>query len=113
MRGNSREYRPGLLYTEVLFCIPGRIPGSRMWKNGGVMSRHNVLFWKIAAIWLAVSLATAGPAQAQGNSVGNRKDGKHLFESETFGGNGRPCLTCHSSETGTVSPLDALTRFQN
>jgi hypothetical protein len=84
-----------------------------MWKNGGVMSRHNVLFWKIAAIWLAVSLATARPARAQGNSVGNRKDGKHLFRSETFGGNGRTCLTCHSSETGTVSPTDALTRFQN
>jgi cytochrome c peroxidase len=50
--------------------------------------------------------------QAQGNSVGQRNDGKRLFERETFGGNGRTCLTCHSLETGTVSAADALARFQ-
>jgi cytochrome c peroxidase len=38
-------------------------------------------------------------------------DGKHLFELETFGGNGRTCLTCHSRATGTVSPQDAQARF--
>jgi cytochrome c peroxidase len=37
--------------------------------------------------------------------------GRHLFEKETFGGNGRTCLTCHSRETGTVSPADARRRF--
>ncbi|HEU5135795.1 MAG TPA: hypothetical protein VFU13_11670 [Steroidobacteraceae bacterium] len=37
--------------------------------------------------------------------------GRHLFERETFGGNGRTCLTCHSRETGTVSPKDARLRF--
>jgi len=37
--------------------------------------------------------------------------GRHLFERETFGGNGRTCLTCHSRETGTVSPQDARRRF--
>jgi cytochrome c peroxidase len=37
--------------------------------------------------------------------------GKTLFERETFGGNGRTCLTCHSRETGTVSPEDAQRRF--
>jgi cytochrome c peroxidase len=37
--------------------------------------------------------------------------GRHLFENETFGGNGRTCLTCHSRETGTVSPQDARKRF--
>lgn len=37
--------------------------------------------------------------------------GRHLFERETFGGNGRTCLTCHSRETGTVSPEDAHKRF--
>ena len=30
-----------------------------------------------------------------------------LFEDATFGGNGRTCRTCHSRETGTVSPEDA------
>jgi cytochrome c peroxidase len=37
--------------------------------------------------------------------------GRRLFERETFGGNGRTCLTCHSRETGTVSPQDAQQRF--
>jgi cytochrome c peroxidase len=39
-------------------------------------------------------------------------DGERLFERETFGGNGRTCLTCHSRETGTVSPRDARKRFR-
>lgn len=47
-----------------------------------------------------------------GNSVGNRKDGQRLFERETFAGNGRTCLTCHTRETGTVSPEEAQRRFQ-
>lgn len=37
--------------------------------------------------------------------------GRHLFERETFGGNGRTCVTCHSRDTGTVSPADAQDRF--
>ena len=39
------------------------------------------------------------------------KDGTFLFEQETFGGNGRTCLTCHSRETGTVAPNDAQRRY--
>jgi cytochrome c peroxidase len=35
-----------------------------------------------------------------------------LFEKETFGGNGRTCRTCHTKETGTVSPQDARKRFK-
>jgi len=38
-------------------------------------------------------------------------EGRRLFEEETFAGNGRTCLTCHSRETGTVSPQDARHRF--
>ena len=38
-------------------------------------------------------------------------EGRRLFERETFGGNGRTCLTCHSRDTGTVSPADASRRF--
>jgi hypothetical protein len=37
--------------------------------------------------------------------------GRKLFERETFGGNGRTCLTCHSRETGTTAPEDAQRRF--
>ncbi|MEZ4297066.1 MAG: cytochrome c peroxidase [Polyangiaceae bacterium] len=32
--------------------------------------------------------------------------GRELFEEETFGGNGRTCLTCHSQKTGTLSVED-------
>lgn len=48
-------------------------------------------------------------AQGQGDAVG--KEGRRLFEEETFGGNSRTCLTCHSKVTGTVSPQDAQARF--
>jgi hypothetical protein len=48
----------------------------------------------------------------QGRSQDTQSDGRRLFERETFGGNGRTCLTCHSSNTGTVSPQDAVARFQ-
>lgn len=41
----------------------------------------------------------------------HKKEAKRLFEEETFGGNGRTCLTCHSRETGTISPEDAQERF--
>jgi hypothetical protein len=57
-----------------------------------------------------VTIIGSWSSQAQGGSSGNRQDGKHLFERETFGGNGRTCLTCHSHTTGTVSPLDARMR---
>jgi cytochrome c peroxidase len=51
-------------------------------------------------------------AQSSGADPGNVPDGKQLFERATFGGNGRTCRTCHSQETGTVSPKDALKRFR-
>jgi cytochrome c peroxidase len=60
----------------------------------------------IAGCLLAMAETSAG------NSTGNRRDGKHLFERETFAGNGRTCLTCHTRETGTLSPSDAQRRFQ-
>ena len=48
-------------------------------------------------------------AQGHGGGVGH--EGRRLFEEETFGGNGRTCVTCHSRTTGTVSPADAEQRF--
>ena len=53
----------------------------------------------------------ASQVYAQVSTVGNAEDGRRLFTTETFGGNGRTCLTCHSFETGTVSPRDAQERF--
>ena len=42
----------------------------------------------------------------------NRKklNGRKLFERETFGGNGRTCLTCHTKRTGTLT-LDDVQRI--
>jgi cytochrome c peroxidase len=56
----------------------------------------------------ANALSGAGAA-ASGRSL---PEGQRLFDQETFGGNGRTCLTCHSQETGTVSPKDARQRFR-
>jgi cytochrome c peroxidase len=45
-------------------------------------------------------------------AVSALQEGRRLFDHETFGGNGRTCKTCHSEETGTVSPNDAQLRFK-
>lgn len=54
-----------------------------------------------------------GQALTEGgdDSLKQDKNGKLLFEHETFGGNGRTCLTCHGRNTGTVSPEEAQARF--
>ena len=50
-------------------------------------------------------------AQQDGPSVSNRN--RQLFTTETFGGNGRTCDTCHSlTGAGTVSPEDAQDRYR-
>ena len=60
------------------------------------------------------NIQTANALQSQAGGRASRGDlvaGRRLFERETFGGNGRTCETCHSQETGTVSPTDAQQRF--
>src|SRR4051812_36635237 len=66
------------------------------------------MFGAVAALF---GIAMYASLSAQGNSLGHRQDGKVLFEHATLGGNGRTCATCHTSETGTVSPEDARRRF--
>ena len=39
------------------------------------------------------------------------EEGRRLFDEETFQGNGRTCVTCHSVSTGTFSPEDAQKRL--
>jgi cytochrome c peroxidase len=56
----------------------------------------------------AANESEGGASRSMGSA---RSEGQRLFELETFGGNGRTCLTCHSRETGTVSPDDAERRF--
>jgi hypothetical protein len=50
--------------------------------------------------------------QSEAGALRDFLEGRRLFDRETFGGNGRTCLTCHSRETGTVSPRDARLRFR-
>ena len=56
----------------------------------------------VAAVFGA-GVGMAGSGQVEANS---ELSGKRLFDKETFGGNGRTCLTCHSKETGTLTLTD-------
>jgi cytochrome c peroxidase len=68
-----------------------------------------VLFSSIGLIYVAAMVLSAhGPD----DDLRRTPNGRRLFEKETFGGNGRTCQTCHSEETGTVSPEDARHRFK-
>jgi len=58
---------------------------------------------------LALPLANA-QEQDTASSQGERN--RRLFTKETFGGNGRTCDTCHSLQTGTLSPEDAQARYR-
>jgi cytochrome c peroxidase len=51
------------------------------------------------------TLVDEGTADVQQHA--SVSDGTHLFKRETFGGNGRTCLTCHTEGTGTLSPAQA------
>jgi cytochrome c peroxidase len=58
------------------------------------------------------------PGQLQGAArltclVKRFEEGRRLFDEETFQGNGRTCVTCHSVENGTFSPEDAQQRLTN
>jgi cytochrome c peroxidase len=66
------------------------------------------LFSVVALIFVAAVISSA---QGVGAGPGQVLEGKRLFESATFGGNGRTCATCHGATTGTISPADALKRF--
>jgi cytochrome c peroxidase len=59
---------------------------------------------------MAMCVSLSATEETKGNTA-NAQAGKHLFERETFGGNGRTCRTCHSAATGTTSPEDAQRRF--
>jgi cytochrome c peroxidase len=58
----------------------------------------------VAAVVTAAHQSESGQGQAH--------EGKRLFERGTFGGNGRTCQTCHSKETGTLTPRDVQQRFR-
>ena len=55
--------------------------------------------------------ATLPPLKAWLCKVKRFLAGRRLFDREQFGGNGRTCLTCHSRQTGTISPADVQARL--
>jgi cytochrome c peroxidase len=56
--------------------------------------------------------AGADGATSQARRDRSAREGRRLFERETFGGNGRTCLTCHGRETGTISPEEVQARYR-
>jgi cytochrome c peroxidase len=72
----------------------------------------HVMGASVAVLMGAMVISLSSQEQQSTGSGALAKDGQQLFERETFGGNGRTCITCHSRETGTVSPQDAQLRFQ-
>ena len=66
----------------------------------------------LASLVLAIGLTAGVGAHDEEEDIRfHVESGRRLFERETFGGNGRTCVTCHSRRTGTVSPEDARERF--
>jgi hypothetical protein len=51
------------------------------------------------------------PALSEACAKARLKEGRRLFDVEKFGGNGRTCRTCHSKQSGTFSPEEALARL--
>jgi cytochrome c peroxidase len=63
---------------------------------------------------ITILVFAAALPQLLGQQDGSNERNRLLFTTQTFGGNGRTCNTCHVvSTTGTVSPADAQERYQN
>ena len=67
---------------------------------------------QLAALGVTMAVAMGGgntTSLSRGlgqDELGIELDGKKLFDKETFGGNGRTCLTCHRKDTGTLTVAD-------
>lgn len=74
-----------------------------------IVSMKRILLSSAVLVCLVTVLCSAQSSIA---SPEHARDGKQLFERETFVGNGRTCRTCHSQSTGSVSPQEAQKRFR-
>jgi hypothetical protein len=63
---------------------------------------------------ITILVFAAALSQLLGQQDDPSERNRRLFTTETFGGNGRTCDTCHSltTGTGTVSPEDAQDRYR-
>jgi cytochrome c peroxidase len=86
--------------------------------HGTSAVQHRRGWWRVpdrltaAARMQPIRTAFAAGPQSAVKPGHDLLEGARLFDRETFGGNGRTCLTCHSEDTGTVSPADASARFR-
>src|SRR6478672_3553707 len=87
-------------------------PGYMRTSNFGRINSHGGQNAMKATITILVLAAAFSSLQAQRSRDDLSEKNRRLFTTETFGGNGRTCQTCHSSLTGTVSPQDAQKRFR-
>ena len=58
--------------------------------------------------------ALSGPGASSSPSAKKRDktpNGRHLFRTETFDGNGRTCESCHGKESGTIAPADVAAAY--
>ena len=117
----SSPYRTGRrLLTLAVGVWVASIALATLTAHGKSQEQHRRGWWQApdratAAARVAQPARTAFAAAPQSavQPVRDLLEGARLFDRETFGGNGRTCLTCHSRDTGTVSPLDARARFRH
>jgi len=73
------------------------------------MARISRLLVALTATMTLAFSSGSNPSLSQALSqdeLGIERDGRKLFDKETFGGNGRTCQTCHSKRTGTLTLED-------
>jgi len=74
---------------------------------------------QLAALSVTMALALSSSSDTSlsnglaQDELGIELDGKKLFDKETFGGNGRTCLTCHRKDTGTLTLSDVQRIIDN
>src|SRR4051812_25318670 len=64
-----------------------------------------------AALLLIGAVSSQAQLAPSQQAAAPDQTGRFLFDTETFGGNGRTCATCHSRQTGTFSIAEAQKRF--
>jgi hypothetical protein len=79
-------------------------------KYGGIIS--GVIALSVVTGFTAERLAVnREPLPPITVSAAEITEGQRLFDHETFGGNGRTCRTCHSSDNGTINPEEVAKRL--
>jgi hypothetical protein len=79
--------------------------------NNGIVVLGSLLAAAGLACDAELERASSSSASAPRSGQDPPPSGEELFEEETFQGNGRTCRTCHSAQTGTLSPAQVQAAF--